>query len=172
MKLRTAGQIKIQINLLHYFKITLLIVYAMSEKEKTRYRGFFVTINSNQPYQNVKNDYDNAVNDLFTKDFKTFVNGNSNIKSIDINYANETGSKQGLAHTHALIEFQYTGEFKPKVDYRTIPEYIKKKLGVKGVHFNSDIIDRDERDIKLRYIYKDAPNAAEIFEELGLKNYK
>ena len=136
--------------------------------EKLNYRGFFITINSNQPIQNVKNEYAPVIKSLFGSEFTKIAKNTEGVKEVVINYANETAARYGAAHSHALVEFYYTGAVKPKFDYNDARNYLKEKLNLSGVRLQNEFVNKDERDDTLRYIYKDQPNKNQIYAALKL----
>ena len=133
-----------------------------------QYIAWFLTINSNKQDDNsdFKERYYDVIEKLFEEDIDTFIN-KKNLIDVSIHYETELSTKK-LIHTHVLVEIYYEGDTKPRLDYSGITSYLKKQLKISNVHFDAQSSAKADRDDRLAYIYKQAPNKDTIYKELKL----
>ena len=120
-------------------------------KVKDKRSNFFITINTNQNFNEFSEEYEvfdkklvKSLNSIYEniKDYVIFKDEKAKwndvfIKEVDIDSATEIGPKSGKAHAHAMIKIKHTTLL--QLDYAKIRSTIMTDLKLKGIYINNKV---------------------------------
>lgn len=141
----------------------------VAKRRKNRTSNFFLTINTNQHFNQHSEEYEKfndklkvSLNEIYEnigdylkikKDKDEYKNDtyDNNIHDVDIKSATEIGSKTGKAHSHTLIAVKHNTLV--HLDYDKIKEKIKNDLQLKNFYLNNRVSSNSNANL-VDYISK------------------
>jgi hypothetical protein len=135
-------------------------------KDKTS--NFFLTINTNQQYQqddpNLQNDiavFEECIKNILSN-INNYVNisegiwDDEHVNDVDIDYVIELGPVKKHIHAHIMIKIKH--RTKLMLDLQKIKSKILSDLGLKNIYMNNKLMKKDSSTNVLDYIHKYTPN--------------
>ena len=128
--------------------------------------NFLLTINTNQQYKSNDEHLQNDI-EFFENTIKNVLNNidqyieirndgdvwdDDTIKSIDIDYVIERGTKKGQIHAHALVKIKHFTRL--QLDYKKMKEVVKKDLGLKNIYLNNRLVRNSGSESIVEYLNK------------------
>lgn len=131
-----------------------------------RHSMYFITINSNQRYNVLSQEYEE-----FAKKFKSTIDNllnnhiseiitlkdneddNKKIKSVKSEVALEVGQKTTCVHAHIMMDVAHYSSI--KLDYQFIRDYVTKEMGLTNIYLNNKVVFGTTSKLNLKdYIEK------------------
>ena len=134
------------------------------KNEKIKTSNFFLTINTNQSYQendeNLQNDiavFEECIKNILSNlnDYVKIDGGiwsDDFINDVDIDYVIELGPVKKHIHSHIMIKIKH--KTKIMLDLQKIKSKILTELGLKNIYMNNKLMKTDSSINVLEYINK------------------